>query len=109
MGNSIGKIFRLTTFGESHGDALGGVIDGMPAGVKIDLDAVQRELDRRRPGQSSIVTGRNESDRVRILSGLFENITTGTPIGFIIENENQRSGDYGNMRETFRPSHADYT
>ena len=75
MGNSIGKIFRLTTFGESHGEALGGVIDGMPAGVKIDLDAVQRELDRRRPGQSSIVTGRNESDRVRILSGLFENLT----------------------------------
>lgn len=109
MGNSIGKIFRLTTFGESHGAAIGGVIDGMPAGVKIDLDAVQHELDRRRPGQSAIVTGRNESDRVRVLSGLMEGVTTGTPIGFVIENENQRSGDYGNMRDAFRPSHADFT
>ena len=109
MGNSIGKIFRLTTFGESHGAAIGGVIDGMPAGVKIDLDAVQHELDRRRPGQSAIVTGRNESDRVMVLSGLFEGKTTGTPIGFVIENENQRSGDYGNMRDAFRPSHADFT
>lgn len=109
MGNSIGNIFRLTTFGESHGAAIGGVIDGMPAGVAIDLDAVQHELDRRRPGQSAIVTGRTESDRVRVLSGLFEGVTTGTPIGFVIENENQRSGDYGNMRDAFRPSHADFT
>lgn len=109
MGNTIGKIFRLTTFGESHGAAIGGVIDGMPAGLAIDTAAVQHELDRRRPGQSSIVTGRNEGDRVRFLSGIFEGHTTGTPIGFAIENENQRSGDYENMRHTFRPSHADYT
>lgn len=109
MGNTIGKIFRLTTFGESHGAAIGGVIDGMPSGVEIDIDAVQRQLDRRRPGQSSITTGRNEGDRVQVLSGLFEGRTTGTPIGFIIENSNQRSGDYDNMRDVFRPSHADYT
>lgn len=109
MGNTIGEIFRLTTFGESHGPAIGGVVDGMPAGVKIDLDAVQHELDRRRPGQSAIVTGRNEGDRVKMLSGLYEGVTTGTPIGFVIENENQRSGDYDNMRDVFRPSHADYT
>ena len=91
MKNSFGNIFRLTSFGESHGAAIGGVIDGMPAGIAIDLDAVQRELDRRRPGQSAIVTARNEKDRVRILSGIFEGVTTGTSIGFIIENENQHS------------------
>ncbi|MBQ9077828.1 MAG: chorismate synthase [Muribaculaceae bacterium] len=107
--NSIGKIFRVTTFGESHGAAVGGVIDGMPAGVEIDLDRVQYELDRRRPGQSSIVTARNEKDRVKILSGLFEGRTTGTPIGFAVENADQHSGDYDNIRSTFRPSHADYT
>ena len=107
--NTFGEIFRLTTFGESHGPAIGGVIDGMPAGIGIDLDFVQRELDRRRPGQSAIVTARNEKDRVRILSGIFEGVTTGTSIGFIIENENQHSADYGNIKDAFRPSHADYT
>lgn len=109
MKNSFGNIFRLTSFGESHGAAIGGIIDGMPAGIAIDLDAVQRELDRRRPGQSAIVTARNEKDRVRILSGIFEGVTTGTSIGFIIENENQHSADYGNIKDSFRPSHADYT
>lgn len=107
--NTFGEIFRLTTFGESHGPAIGGVIDGMPAGIGIDLDFVQRELDRRRPGQSALTTPRKESDRVEILSGLFEGKTTGTPIGFIIRNENQHSADYDNLRDAFRPSHADYT
>ena len=107
--NTFGEIFRLTTFGESHGPAIGGVIDGMPAGIGIDLDFVQRELDRRRPGQSALTTPRKESDRVEILSGLFEGKTTGTPIGFIIRNENQHSADYDNLRDVFRPSHADYT
>ena len=109
MKNSFGNIFRLTSFGESHGAAIGGIIDGMPAGIAINLDAVQLELDRRRPGQSAIVTARNEKDRVRILSGIFEGVTTGTSIGFIIENENQHSADYGNIKDAFRPSHADYT
>ena len=107
--NTFGEIFRLTTFGESHGPAIGGVIDGMPAGIGIDLGVVQRELDRRRPGQSALTTPRKESDRVEILSGLFEGKTTGTPIGFIIRNENQHSADYDNLRDVFRPSHADYT
>ena len=107
--NTFGEIFRLTTFGESHGPAIGGVIDGMPAGISIDLGFVQRELDRRRPGQSALTTPRKESDRVEILSGLFEGKTTGTPIGFIIRNENQHSADYDNLRDLFRPSHADYT
>lgn len=107
--NTIGKIFTFTGFGESHGAAIGGVIDGMPAGVAIDLERVQHELDRRRPGQSAITTARKESDTVEILSGLFEGVTTGCPIGFIIRNENQHSKDYGQLREAFRPSHADYT
>ena len=107
--NTFGEIFRLTTFGESHGAAIGGVIDGMPAGISIDLGVVQHELDRRRPGQSALTTPRKESDRVEILSGLFEGKTTGTPIGFIIRNENQHSADYDNLRDVFRPSHADYT
>ncbi len=107
--NTIGKIFRVTTFGESHGIAVGGVIDGMPAGIEINLDKVQQELNRRRPGQSDIVTPRNEKDQVKILSGVFEGKTTGTPIGFIVENANQHSSDYENIRNTFRPSHADYT
>lgn len=107
--NTFGEIFRLTTFGESHGAAIGGVIDGMPAGISIDLGVVQHELDRRRPGQSALTTPRKESDRVEILSGLFEGKTTGTPIGFIIRNENQYSADYDNLRDLFRPSHADYT
>ena len=107
--NTFGEIFRLTTFGESHGPAIGGVIDGMPAGIGIDLGVVQHELDRRRPGQSALTTPRKESDRVEILSGLFEGKTTGTPIGFIIRNENQHSADYDNLCDVFRPSHADYT
>ena len=109
MGNRIGNIFSLTSFGESHGAAIGGVIDGMPAGVKIDLDEVQEELNRRRPGQSSIVTARDEKDKVKILSGVFDGVTTGTSIGFVIENTNQHSNDYSNIKEAFRPSHADYT
>lgn len=107
--NTIGKIFRVTTFGESHGMAIGGVIDGMPAGIEINLDKVQYELNRRRPGQSSIVTPRDEKDQVKILSGIFEGKTTGCPIGFIVENTNQHSYDYENIRNTFRPSHADFT
>ena len=107
--NTFGEIFRLTTFGESHGPAIGGVIDGMPAGICIDLGVVQHERDRRRPGRSALTTPRKESDRVEILSGLFEGKTTGTPIGFIIRNENQHSADYDNLRDVFRPSHADYT
>ena len=106
--NSFGSRFRLTTFGESHGAAVGGVIDGMPAGIVIDLGRVQRELDRRRPGQSAITTARSEADRVEILSGMFEGRTTGSPIGFVVRNSDQRSADYDNMRHTFRPSHADY-
>lgn len=107
--NTFGKIFRLTTFGESHGAAIGGVVDGMPSNIEINLDEVQRQLDRRRPGQSAIVTSRNESDRVRILSGIFEGKTLGTPIGFIIENSDQHSNDYSAMRHCYRPSHADFT
>lgn len=107
--NTFGKRLTLTTFGESHGPALGGIIDGFPSGVEIDLGAVQSELDRRRPGQSRITTGRREDDTVEILSGMFEGRTTGTPIGFIIRNTNQRSGDYSEMAEAFRPSHADFT
>ena len=108
-GNTFGRLFRLTTFGESHGEAIGGVIDGCPPHVALDFEAIQRELDRRKPGQSAIVTQRKESDRVRFLSGLFEGRTTGTPIGFVIENEAQRSGDYDHIKEVYRPSHADYT
>lgn len=107
--NTFGQIYRLTSFGESHGPAVGGVIDGMPAGVTIDLDAVQHELDRRRPGQSDIVTARRESDRVEILSGVFEGRTLGTPIGFIVRNSDCHSDDYENLRHIYRPSHADYT
>ncbi|MDE6377601.1 MAG: chorismate synthase, partial [Duncaniella sp.] len=107
--NTIGKIFTFTGFGESHGEAIGGVIDGMPAGVAIDLAAVQHELDRRRPGQSAVTTSRRESDTVHILSGMLDGVTTGAPIGFVIYNENQHSADYDHLRDTFRPSHADYT
>lgn len=109
MRNTFGTLFRLTTFGESHGAAIGGVVDGMPAGIDIDIDFIQHELDRRRPGQSAITTGRNEADRVELLSGVFEGKSTGCPIGFIVRNSNQRSADYDEMRTTFRPSHADYT
>jgi len=107
--NTIGKNFTLTTFGESHGAAIGGVVDGMPAGIDIDLDFIQSELDRRRPGQSKITTSRQEADRVELLSGVFEGKSTGCPIGFIVRNENQHSQDYENLRTVFRPSHADYT
>lgn len=109
MSNTFGKIFRLTTFGESHGEAIGGVVDGMPAGIPIDVAFIQQELNRRRPGQSSITTSRNESDRVELLSGIFEGKSTGAPIGFVVYNQNQHSADYDNMRDLFRPSHADYT
>ena len=108
-GNTFGKLFTLSTFGESHGEALGGILDGCPAGLKIDLDFIQSELDRRRPGQSHIVTQRKESDTVEFLSGIFEGKTMGTPIGFIIRNENQKSKDYEHNIDVYRPSHADYT
>ena len=107
--NTFGNIFRLTTFGESHGEAIGGVVDGMPAGIDIDLDFIQQELNRRRPGQSKITTSRQEPDQVELLSGVFEGKSTGCPIGFIVRNTNQHSQDYENMRNVFRPSHADYT
>jgi chorismate synthase len=108
-GNSFGRLFRLTTFGESHGPAIGGVLDGCPAGLSLDLDAIQQELDRRKPGQSAIVTQRKEADTVLLYSGVFEGRTTGTPIGFIIQNSNQKSGDYSHIKDSYRPSHADYT
>ena len=109
MSNSIGKLFKLTTFGESHGVAIGGIIDGCPAGIELDFDAIQNELDRRKPGQSAIVTQRKEPDQVEFLSGIFEGKTTGTSIGFIIKNTNQKSKDYSDIKNTFRPSHADFT
>lgn len=109
MSNTTGKIFTLTTYGESHGAAVGGVIDGMPAGIEVDMDFIQAELNRRRPGQSAITTSRNEADQVELLSGVFEGKTTGCPIGFIVRNQNQHSNDYSNIRDLFRPSHADYT
>ncbi len=108
-GNTFGNFFKLTTFGESHGEAIGGVIDGCPAGVSIDLDAIENQMMRRRPGQSDIVTQRKEADTVRFLSGIFEGKTTGAPIGFIIENTNQKPADYTHIKDSYRPSHADYT
>jgi len=107
-GNTYGTIFKLSTFGESHGKAIGGVIDGCPAGVELDLDAIQRDLDRRKPGQSAIVTQRKEPDEVEFFSGIFEGKTTGTPIGFAIHNTNQKSKDYSHIKDSYRPSHADY-
>lgn len=109
MRNTFGNLFTLTTFGESHGPAVGGVVDGMPAGIDIDMEFIQSELNRRRPGQSKITTSRNEPDRVELLSGVFEGKSTGCPIGFVVRNTNQHSGDYDNVRSVFRPSHADYT
>ncbi len=109
MGNTYGKLFTITTFGESHGEAVGGVVDGMPAGIDVDTAFIQHELDRRRPGQSSITTSRKEPDRVELLSGVLDGKTTGCPIGFIVRNTNQHSGDYDNLRDVFRPSHADFT
>jgi chorismate synthase len=107
--NTFGTFFRLTSFGESHGTALGGIIDGCPPGVEINMDFIREEMKRRRPGQSQITTQRHETDEVEFLSGLFEGKTTGAPIGFIVRNENQRSDDYDNLKDVFRPSHADYT
>jgi len=108
-GNSFGTVFKLTTFGESHGLAMGGVIDGCPAGLELDLEAVNLELERRKPGQSAIVTQRKEADQVQFLSGIFNGQTTGTPIGFIIHNKDQKSKDYSHIKDKYRPSHADYT
>jgi chorismate synthase len=109
MANSFGKLFTITTFGESHGPAIGGVIDGCPAGIELNFDAIQAELDRRKPGQSKIVTQRKEPDEVQFLSGIFEGKTTGASIGFIINNVHQRSNDYSHIKDSYRPSHADYT
>ena len=107
--NTFGTIFRLTTFGESHGAAIGGVIDGMVAGITVDIDFIQSELNGRRPGQSRLTTARKEADQIEILSGTFQGKTTGCPIGFMVRNTNQHSEDYENMRDLFRPSHADFT
>lgn len=107
--NSFGTLFRLTTFGESHGEAIGGVLDGMPAGIVIDTEFVQQELNRRKPGQSKLTTARKEADKVEFLSGIYEGKSTGCPIGFIVRNENQHSQDYDTLKDLFRPSHADYT
>ena len=109
MSNTFGNIFRLTSFGESHGPAIGGVIDGFPAGIDIDTEFIQNELNRRRPGQSHLTTPRKEADQVEFLSGIFEGRSTGCPIGFIVRNTNQHSNDYDNIRNLFRPSHADFT
>ncbi len=108
-GNIFGKILRLTSFGESHGKAIGGVIDGYPAGVEVDFDFIQKELDRRRPGQSKWVTPRQEADRIEVLSGIFDGKSTGTPIGFVVWNKDHHSADYAHVKETYRPSHADFT
>lgn len=108
-GNSFGKLFKLTTFGESHGRAIGGIIDGCPAGIELDFEAIQNEMSRRKPGQSKIVTQRKEEDKVEFYSGIFEGKTTGTPIGFLIHNTNQKSKDYSHIKDVYRPSHADYT
>ena len=107
-GNTFGRLLKLTTFGESHGNAIGGIIDGCPSGIQLDLEAISKEMQRRKPGQSSIVTQRKEEDEVIFHSGIFEGKTTGTPIGFSILNTNQKSQDYSDIKDTFRPSHADY-
>ena len=107
-GNTFGNIFKVTTFGESHGPALGGVIDGCPPGITLDLKLIENEMQRRKPGQSSIVTQRKEEDTVTFYSGIFEGKTTGTPIGFLIHNKDQKSKDYSHIKKTYRPSHADY-
>jgi chorismate synthase len=108
-GNSYGTLFKLTTFGESHGTAVGGIIDGCPSGLSIDEEFIQQQLDRRRPGQSKIVTARNETDEVIFLSGIYEGKSTGTPIAFMVKNKDQQSKDYDTLKDVFRPSHADYT
>ena len=107
--NTFGQLFRITTFGESHGAAIGVVIDGCPSGIEIDLEQIQHELNRRKPGQSNITSARKESDEFEILSGIFEGKTLGTPIGILIRNEDQKSKDYNYLKDTYRPSHADYT
>lgn len=107
-GNSFGNLFKITTFGESHGTAIGGIIDGCPPGIELDFEAIQHEMNRRKPGQSKIVTQRKEQDQVKFLSGIFEGKTTGTPIGFVIENANQKSKDYSHIKNAYRPSHADF-
>ncbi len=107
-GNTFGNIFKVTTFGESHGIALGGIIDGCPAGIELDLNAITKDIQRRKPGQSKIVTQRKEDDEVEFFSGIFEGKTTGTPIGFQIKNTNQKSKDYSHIKDNYRPSHADY-
>ena len=107
--NTWGNIFRLTSYGESHGTAVGGIIDGCPPNIVVDLDFIQKELDRRRPGQSDLTTSRKEADRVEFLSGIYEGKTTGTPIAFSIQNSDSHSSDYDNLKDVFRPSHADYT
>ena len=107
-GNSFGTLFKITTFGESHGEALGGIIDGCPPGIALNFETIQFEMTRRKPGQSAIVTQRKEDDQVQFLSGIFEGKTTGTSIGFIIPNTNQKSDDYSDIKNTYRPSHADY-
>ena len=109
MGNTFGKLFKLTSFGESHGSMIGGIIEGCPAGLKIDKDIIQKDLDRRKPGQSKVTSSRKEDDKVQLLSGIFEGKSTGTPIGFLIPNINSKSKDYSNIKDVFRPSHADYT
>lgn len=108
-GSSFGTIYRLSTFGESHGIAMGGVIDGCPSGISLDIDLIQAELDRRKPGQNKYVTERKEADEVVFLSGIFEGKTTGTPIGFTIQNKDQNSKDYSHIKDNYRPSHADFT
>ena len=108
-GNTFGTLFRLTTFGESHGTAIGGVLDGCPPNIRIDSEAIQKELDRRRPGQSSISSPRKESDKIEILSGIFDGVSTGAPIAFVIRNTNAQSADYDHLKDVYRPSHADYT
>ena len=109
LGNTFGKVLQLTTFGESHGKSIGGILDGVPAKLEIDFDKVQHQLARRRPGQSAITTDRIEEDQLEVLSGVFQGQTTGTPIGFIIPNKDQRSKDYSKLKDVYRPSHADYT
>ena len=106
-GNTFGKLFQLTSFGESHGPAIGGVIDGCPSGIELDMEAIQKDLNRRKPGQSAIVTQRKEPDEVEFFSGIFDGITTGVPIGFAIFNTNQKSKDYDHIKDQYRPSHAD--
>ena len=108
-GNTFGQVFRLTTFGESHGVAVGGVIDGCPSGLKIDSKFIAKEMKRRKPGASEFTSARNEEDKVEFISGIYNGITTGTPIAFIIKNKDQRTSDYGELKNILRPSHADYT